>query len=165
MESREEARERLLALAQGIDFARRYYALVGATRESEPCHDLPADEIRTALEVTGRSFRYNRRERFFATREKGTPGELGLNLTIDGVVEFILVVEAPAGHIGDNFPSLARDLIYRYGPPPADDPRWPRVRYRNAQELQQVLAEGLTLYSDLAAAVLSRPMLGKAAKG
>jgi hypothetical protein len=161
MESREAAEERVLALAQEIDFARRYYALVASTKNGEPCYDLSAEEIRAALESTGRSFRYNRRERFFATREKGTAGELGLNLTIDGVVEFILVVETPAGHVGSTFPGLARDLVYRYGPPPAEDPLYPRVRYRDAQELCQVLAEGFTLYSDLAAAVRPSGLLGK----
>ena len=161
MESREEAEARLLVLAQEIDFARRYYALVASNRDSEPCYDLSADEIRAALESTGRSFRYNRRERFFATREKGTPGELGLNLTINGVVEFIAVVETPAGHIGPTFPGLARDLVYHHGPQPADDPRYPRVRYRGVQELCQVLAEGFALYSDLAAAVRASGLSGK----
>src|SRR4051794_31635981 len=113
MESRKEAEERLLALAQDVEFARRYYALVDSTANSEPCYDLSTDEIRATLELTGRSFRYNRRERFFATREKGKPGELGLNLTIDGVVEFILVLETPTGHIGPPFHVLARDLVYR----------------------------------------------------
>lgn len=161
MESREAAEARLLALAQGIDFARRYYALVASRRDSEPCHDLSADEIRVALEVAGRAFRYNRRERFFATREKGAIGELGLNLKVDGVVEFILVVESPAGHVGATFPGLARDLVYHYGPQPADDPRYPRVRYGGIQELCQVLAEGFALYSDLAAVVLASGLLGK----
>ena len=77
------------------------------------------------------------------------------------MVEFIAVIETPAGHIGPTFPGLARDLIYRDGPAPADDPRYPRVRYRDAQELTQVLAEGFALYSDLAAAVLASGLLGK----
>src|SRR5215213_3998989 len=107
MKSRKAAESQLLALTQKIDFARRYYALVDSTGDVDPCYSLSADEIRAALDSTGRSFRYNRRERFFATREKGTPGELGLNLTIDGVVEFISVVETPAGRIGPTFPMLA----------------------------------------------------------
>jgi hypothetical protein len=160
MESREAAEERLQSLAHEIDFARRYYDLVDSTGDSDPCYDLSADQIRATLELTGRSFRRNRRERFFSTREKGTPGELGLNLTVDGVVEFISVIETPAGHIGPTFHGLARDLVYRYDRPD-DDPEYPRVRYGDAQELRQVLAEGFALYSELAAVVLASGLVGK----
>jgi hypothetical protein len=164
MSLQEELQERLLAIAQELDFAQRYYALVAETSGSTPCDSLTADEIRAALESTGRTFRFNKRERFYATREAEAPGELGLNLTVSGVVEFILVVETPAGHVGQTFPGLARALLYRVGPPVAVDPRYPRVRYGDADELQRVLEGGFALYAELAEAISASGIVGKQAR-
>ncbi len=162
MESSEGPSERLLALARELDFARRYYAMVAATRDGEPCHDLSASVIDAALESTGRPFRFNRKERFYATREVGAPAELGLNLAFTGLVEFILVARAPAGHIGRPFHGLALDVAERDAPQLVPSPRYPRPSYRDAAELRKVLAQGFGLYTDLAAAVLASGLLGKA---
>ncbi|HYH68988.1 MAG TPA: hypothetical protein VD866_30115 [Urbifossiella sp.] len=160
MESREAAEERLLSLAQGLDFARRYYALVATTRDGKPSADLPAADIAAALESTGRAFRFNRKERFYATREPDTPGELGLNLAIRGAVEFILVARTPAGHIGDVFHGLALELARRHAPELVPDPPYPRPWFRDRAELRRVLADGLGLYAELAAAIRTEGLLG-----
>lgn len=152
--------EVLLALAHGLDFARRYYALVAATRASEPNLDLPATEIKSALEATGRAFRFNRKERFYATREADTPGELGLNLAIDGSVEFILVARGPGGHFGPTFHGLALKLAERHAPELVPSPRYPRPAYGNPAELRRVLAEGLGLYAELMTAIRASRLLG-----
>ena len=74
MGDKELAQERLLAVAQEVDFARRYYAICVPTFSGRPRDDLPATEVAAALEATGRAFRFNRRESFYATRERGAPG-------------------------------------------------------------------------------------------
>jgi len=164
MESLNAAEERLLNLARGVDFARRYYTLVGSTRSGKPCHNLPTPDIAAALAATGRSFRFNRREWFYATREVGTPGELGLNLAIDGSVEFILVARVSGGHIGRPFHGLALELAQRFTPELIPSPRYPRPGYRDGSELRRVLTKGLALYADLASAILAAGLLGDADK-
>jgi hypothetical protein len=152
--------ELLLALAHELDFARRYYSLVALTRESEPGAKLPEPEIESALKATGLAFRRNRKERFYATREAITPGELGLNLAINGSVEFILVARGPGGHFGPTFHGLALELAERHAPTSVPSPRYPRPAYGSAAELRCVLAGGLGLYTDLAAAIRAAGMLG-----
>jgi hypothetical protein len=160
MDSQEEATVRLLALAHGLDFARRYYAIVAATRDGKPCHDLPAAEVEAALASTGRAFRFNRKERFYATREADAAGELGLNLAISGSVEFILVARSPAGHIGGVFHGMALELARRHAAELTPDPPYPRPWYRDGAELRRVLASGLGLYAELADAVRGSGLLG-----
>ena len=164
METREAAEERFLALAHGLDFARRYYAMVAATRDGRPNDGLPAAEVAAALESTGRAFQFHRRGRFYAMREAGTPGELGLNLVLKGSVEFILVARAPAGHIGDCFHVTALELARRHAPELVPDPPYPRPWYRDEAELRRVLAEGIRLYADVAAAIQANRLLGASAK-
>jgi hypothetical protein len=159
MDSQEVAEERLLALAQAIHFASRYYAIVSSTRSGKPCFDLSGTEIAAALESTGRTFRFNRKEKFYATREPGTPGELGVNLSINGSVEFILVARAPVGHIGPTFHGLALDLAQRHAPELVPNSPYPQPWYRDAAELKRVLAEGFELYADLASAIIASRLL------
>jgi hypothetical protein len=165
MEGSREACERLLALARKLDFARRYYAIVAAASDGESCYSLSPSAIRAALESTGRPFRFNSKEQFFAMREEGAPAELGLNVAIDGSVEFILVARAPTGHIGPTFHRLALDVAKRDAPELVPSPRYPRPSYRDAAELREVLAQGLVLYSDLATAILVSGLLGEEVTG
>jgi hypothetical protein len=153
MESREEAGERLLMIARGLDFARRYYAIVAATRDGQPCHELLRAEIDAALMNTGHPFKFNSKERFYSIREADTAGKLGLNLAIAGSVEFILIVHCPAGHIGPTYHELALSLAERYFPKLIPSPRYPRPWYRDSEELRRVLTEGLGLYEELASAI------------
>lgn len=162
MQSIESAQELVRSLARKLDFARRYYALVASTRDGEPCFDLPPSAINDALKSTGRSFRFNRKERFFKTREADAPAELGLNLTINGSVEFILVVKAHVGHVGRTFHGLALELVEQDAPELMPTPRYPRPSYRDADELRVVLAQGIQLYTELAVSILSSGLLGKA---
>jgi hypothetical protein len=151
--------EVLLGLGHALNFARRYYALVAATRASEPNAGLPPAQIASELEATGRAFRFNRKKRFYATREVNTPGELGLNLAINGSVEFILVACGPGGHFGPTFHGLAFDLAERHAPELIPSPHYPRPAYASIAELRQVLTGGLGLYTELAAAIQSSGLL------
>lgn len=151
--------ERLIELARAVDFARRYYARVAATRSVQPLYDISHAEIVAALQSTGRTFRFNRRERLFATREADVPGELGLNLKFNGSVEFILVARGPHGHFGQPFTLLARNLAKQRTPELIPSPPAPRPQYSDAAELRGVLAEGLELYADLAAAIRANRLL------
>jgi hypothetical protein len=159
MESRESTTEQLLTLAHEVDFARRYYAIVSSTRDGKPAIDLPAGAVESGLKSTGRVFRFNRKERFYATREVDVPGELGLNLTLKGVAEFILVAHAPVGHVGGTFHGMALTLARQHAPELVPEPPYPRPWYRDEAELRRVLADGLCLYADLAAAIRSKRLL------
>ena len=131
-----------------------------ATRAGTPARIFPAAEQEAALATTGRAFRYNRREKFYATREAGVPGELGANLVLrHGVAEFILVARVPAGHIGDPFGLLMREADRRFGPVLPEAPAYPQPWYQGAAELRQVLADGFVLYAEVAAAVIASGLL------
>jgi hypothetical protein len=165
MGDKELAQERLLAVAQEVDFARRYYAICVPTFSGRPRDDLPATEVAAALEATGRAFRFNRRESFYATRERGAPGELGVNLCLKhGVAEFILVARTPAGHVGDAFTALAANVARRYAPELLRDPPYLRPWFRDAGELRLVLRYGFGLYADLASRILASGLLSAEAE-
>jgi len=152
--------ERLLELLHRLGFPRRWYDLCVATRVGTPCRALPTAQQEAALATAGRVFRYNRREKFYATREADVPGELGLNLSLrHGVAEFILVVRVPAGHIAGPFSLLMRQADRRFGPVLPDTPPYPQPWYQGAAELKQVLSAGFGLYAEVAAAVLTSGLL------
>lgn len=154
------AAERLFELLHRLDFPRRWYDLSCATRVGTPAGNLPAAEQDAALATTGRVFRFNRRERFYATREAVAAGELGVNLVLrHGVAEFVLVVRVPAGHIGGPFPRLMREADRRFGPVLPESPAYPQPWYQGGAELRQVLAQGIGLYAEVAAAVLASGLL------
>jgi hypothetical protein len=155
----EAATERLLELAHAIEFAESYYALVEAVSDCEPHYSLPHETIVAAVNSTGRRFHFHSGERFFWFRETDVPGELGLNIAIDGSVEFILVLCTRAGHIGPTFHGLAHDLALRYAPAIVPDPPYPRPNYDEPATLRWVLHEGLKLYDQLALAIKSSGLL------
>ncbi len=158
------AEARLLGLLHRLDFPRRWYDLSVATRVGTPCRDFPVAEQEAALAATGRAFRYNRREKFFATREPGLPCELGANLVLrHGVAELILVARVPAGHIGEPFGLLMRKADERFGPVLPDAPVYPQPWYQGAAELRRVLTSGFALYAEVAAAVVASGLLAGSA--
>ncbi len=162
MQDKNAAHERLLGLLHRLDFSRRWYDLCAASRGGgrPPARDLPAAEQEAALATTGRAFRFGRREKFYATREAGVPGELGVNLVLRlGVAEFILVARVPTGHIGDPFGLLMRKADQRFGPVLSEAPVYPEPWYQGAAELRWVLAEGFGLYAEVATAVLASGLL------
>jgi hypothetical protein len=160
LEKADAAQTRLFGLLHRLDFARRWYELCAAARVGTPCRDLSAEEQAAALATTGRTFRFKRRESFFAFRETGVPGELGVNLSLrDGVAEFILVLRAPAGHIGGPFSGMMRHVERRFGPVLPETPPYPQPWYQGATELRQLLAVGFELYAEVAAAVLAGGLL------
>jgi hypothetical protein len=161
MDDADTAQERLLELLHRLDFARRWYDVCAAARSGSPARALPAEDVAAALDSTGRAFRYNRREQFYATREVGVPGELGLNLCLKhGVAEFILVVRVPAGHIAGSFSGLMREVEQRFGPGLPPTPPYPQPWYQGPTELRRVLAEGFGLYAEVAAAIVVSGLLG-----
>jgi hypothetical protein len=160
MEDADAAQERLLGLLHQLDFPRRWYDLCVASRVGTPSRDLPVEEQAAALATTGRAFRYNRREKFYATREADVPGELGVNLSLrHGVAEFILVLRVPAGHIAGPFSGLMRAADRRFGPVLPEAIPYPQPWYQGVAELQQVLAAGFGLYAEVAGAVLVSGLL------
>lgn len=160
MEDANAAELRLLELLCRLDFPRRWYDLSVATRVGTPCRDLSAAAQEAALANSGRTFRFNRREKFFAIREVGVPGELGANLVLrHGVAEFILVTRVPAGHVGQPFGRLMRKADRQFGLMLPEAPAYPQPWYQGAAELQRVLAEGFGLYAEVVAAVLASGLL------
>ena len=154
------AEARLLALLHQLDFARRWYDLCAATRYGKPARDLSDADAKAALESTGWTFKSHRKERFYATREGGVPGELGVNLSlVHGVAEFILVCRVPVGHIGDVFPVIMRDVEHRFGPELPESPPYPQPWYQGPAELRHVLAEGFGLYAEIAGAIRASGLL------
>lgn len=160
MDDTNTAQEKLLELLHRLDFARRWYDLCAAARRGEPAPALPASDVAAALDYIGRAFRYNRRAQFYATREVGVPGELGVNLCLKhGVAEFILVVRVPAGHIAGPFSKLMRDVEQRFGPPLPPTPPYRQPWYQGPTELRRVLAEGFGLYAEVQAAIVVSGLL------
>ena len=159
MDTVDTAEERLFTLASAVDFARRYYALAQAGSGDKADCDLPVTEVAAVLRSTGRIFELHRKERFFATREADVDGELGLNLALNGSVEFILVARGPDGHFGRAFTLLARQVAERDTPELTPPVRAPRPSYSDLADLQSVLAEGFGLYSDWAAAIKSSGLI------
>src|SRR5258708_39748145 len=101
MERKEVAMERLLSLAREIDFPRKYYAIVDATRSGEPNFGFSTTEIARTLEATGIKFRYDRRESFYAMSQAVEVGQLGLIVCIRrGTDVLILEVSVPAQQVG-----------------------------------------------------------------
>lgn len=153
------------ALLHRLDYARRWDALCAATRFGEFASTLPDADVAAALKATGRAFKYNRKERFYATREADVPGELGVNLALrHGTAEFILVVRVPAGHIAGPFSSLMRDVERRFGLALPESPPYPQPKYQGAAELRQVLAAGFELYAEVAAAIIGSGLLTGSAR-
>jgi hypothetical protein len=160
VENKESGESRLLELLHRLDFARRWYDLCAATLFGEYARTLPAMEVTAALESTGRAFRYNRKERFYATREVGMSGELGINLALrHGTAEFILVVRVPVGHIGGPFSALMREVEEGFGPTLPETPPYPQPKYQGAPELRQVLSAGFGLYAEMATAIIASGLL------
>jgi hypothetical protein len=160
VENKESADARLLELLHRLEFARRWYDLCAATLFGEFARTLPDAEATTALESTGRAFRYHRKERFYATREIGVPGELGINLALrHGTAEFIVVAQVPAGHVGGPFSALMREVEERFGPTLPETPPYPQPNYQGAPELRQVLSAGFDLYAEMATAIVASGLL------
>jgi hypothetical protein len=160
LEEEEAAQRPLLELLHRLDFARRWYDLCASTLPSRGADPLPAAEVAAALAATGRIFRYDRRERFYATRERVAAGELGLNLwPPTSAIQFILVVKTPVRHIGDTFAMLMRSVQKHLGPALPAEPNYPDPHYRDGTELRRILAEGLRLYDNVAGAVLASGLL------
>ena len=139
---------RLLAAAS---FAERYYAYCAAHTTEGP--DLPLSRQTSALAATGRTFRYHKREGFFAWRDGDAPKgcELGVNLDLrHAQAEWILVYKTPRGHIGGPFALLARLTQQLSIPGYEHEPRSPRPDIASASELRAVIDEGLVLYDEVA---------------
>jgi hypothetical protein len=161
MDNTKPYERRLRSLLVEIGFAARYYALCDETRTWQRTDRLPrAEQLTDSLTATGRLFRYNRRENFFATRETDVPGELGLNLCLEhNVADFILVVKTPAGHIGDTFSVHALETMRLADPSFSREPPYPRPLFNSVPELKKVLGHGLALYDEIAKGVLERGLL------
>jgi len=146
-----------LKVLEGARFADRYYAYCAA--HAMQGYDIPMATQTAVLKETGRTFRYEKKEKFFAWRDAKAPKgcELGVNVSLDnGQVEWILVFETPAGHLGRPFSSLATmtrrlsESTYRHTSP------HPTPNVTNKAELRDVIAQGLALYDALADALAAQ---------
>ena len=138
-------------------FADRYYTYCAMHRKPGP--DIPTATQKIALEQTGRTFKYDKREDFFAWRDASAPKgfQLGLNIAIRyAAVEWILVFRTPSGHLGGPFASLALKVKRLDTPTYRHDPPYPTPDAANKRELAQVLDEGFRLHDDLAAFLMKK---------
>src|SRR5258708_3079299 len=116
--------KKLLELLAGMDFADRSYAYCAAHSQRGP--EIPLTTQTAVLKETGRVFRYDKGEKFFAWRDANGPDEceLGLNVSLEGAqVEWILAFSTPSGHMGGPLSGLAKltkqrsTPAYRHSPP------------------------------------------------
>ncbi len=148
---------RFLDLLTELRFPDRYYAYCAAHPKTGPEVSLALQT--QALSETGRTFRYDKSEKFYAWRDPKAPEgcELGLNLNLrEAHAEWILVFGTPSGHVGGTFAISAllakrtREPNYRHAPP------YPTPDISSSKELRAVLSEGLELYDEVAAAIATR---------
>lgn len=154
-DDRHPAHRKFCDLLRELDFADRYYAYC-AKHSKKNCPDIPLALQTKALEETGRTFRYDKREKFFAWRDSDTPKdcELGVNLSLTyAQANWILVLKTPSGHLGGQFSEMALDVKHLVDPRYQHEPRFPTPDIANEKELHSVLAEGIALYEDVAKAL------------
>lgn len=141
-----------------LDFPSRYYAYCEAHAKKDP-PDIPVALQTRALDETGRTFRYDKKEKFFGWRDSNAPKgcELGINLVLQfAQADWILVFGTPSGHLAGSFSGIALDAKRLADPSYQHDPRYPTPKIANARELRVVLAEGFALYEDVAKALRSK---------
>jgi hypothetical protein len=143
--------QKFLKLLESFRFADRYYAYCGAHAAEGP--DLPPPTQTAALAETGRTFRYQKKEKFFAWRDAKAPAdcELGLNVSLEnGQAEWILVFKTPSGHLGSPFSALATEAKRLSTPSYRHTPPNPVPNITSQAELGEALDQGLALYDELA---------------
>jgi len=144
----------LLRLLDRLDFPRRYYAYCSAHQKRGP--KIPLSLQTPALAATGRTFRYDKREKFFAWRDSKAPKGcvLGLNVSLElAAVEWVLTFKTPEGHVGSTLPYLAMETKRLADPAYKHDPPYPVPSVENADELATVLDEGFAIYQLIADAI------------
>jgi hypothetical protein len=135
-----------------FEFADRYYTYCAA--HGKPGPDIPTATQKAVLEQTGRTFKYDKHEDFFAWRDVSAPKgcQLGVNIAIRyAAIDWILVFRTPSGHLGGPFSSLALQVKRLDAPAYRHDPPYPSPDAANKQEFAKVLDEGFELYDELAA--------------
>jgi hypothetical protein len=148
---------KFLKLLASVGFPDRYYAYCSEHAERGP--DIPLATQQAALAATGRTFRYDKKEKFFAWRDAdgADDGELGLNVSLrDGRVEWILVFATAPGHLGDTFANMALNSKRLAHPAYKHSPPYPTPKVSSKAELDAVIEEGLALYDDLAKHLAAR---------
>jgi len=149
--------QKFLKLLESFRFSDRYYAYCAAHAAEGP--DLPTAAQTTALAETGRTFRHNKKEKFFAWRDANAPAdcELGLNVSLEhGQVEWILVFKTPSGHLGRPFPALALQTKRLSTPAYRHTPPTPVPNVADPSSLGDALDQGLALYDELAGALAAQ---------
>lgn len=145
-----EADRQLLDLLIRIEFDLRYYQFVESVRgASEPA--LTKKELQVGIDRMPFDFKYDAKEKFFYFRDRG-PLEIGLNLSLTPLsAEFILVLRASAGHVGDSYPGMAYD-VHRARTLNSDnvrEPPYPPLRFNTPEEYANALDFGVGLYNDI----------------
>lgn len=149
--------EKLLQQLSAFEFADRYYKYCDAHTTRGP--DIPTATQTAVLKETGRVFKYDKREKFFARRDANAPKgcELGININIDGsFVDWILVFGTPAGHLGGPFASLALKVKHLTIPSYRHNPPYPAPRAASKAELAAVIDEGFALYDGMVASLMNQ---------
>ena len=157
-DDRHPAYRELCELMRKLDFAERYYTYC-SSHSKKNCPDIPLALQTKALDETGRTFRYDKREKFFSWRDSNAPKgcELGLNLSLrDAQANWILVLKTPSGHLGEQFSAIAEGVKRLADPRYQHEPRFPTPDIANATELRTIITEGLALYDDIATALRSK---------
>ena len=141
-------------LLDSLQFADRYYTYCGAHAKGGP--EVPLALQTSALAETGRMFRHNKKEKFFAWRDPKAPEgcELGLNVSLeDASVEWILVFKTKKGHLGSTFANMAADVKHLKSPKYKHNPPYPTPLVASATELRRILDDGLAIYDAIATAI------------
>lgn len=149
--------EELDRLLEDLGFADAYYNYCDRFPRRGP--EVPLKTQQDLLAETGRVFKYDKREKFYAWRDSSAPEgcDLGLNLVLERAqVEWILVFRTPSGHLGSPFSAIAasvkrlQDPAYRHAPPN------PTPDVSNKAELANAIEEGLALYDRIAGAIVEK---------
>jgi hypothetical protein len=142
-----------LVARQRPDFGQRYYEFCEA-RTHRPPSTLRRADFTDAIAATGLAFRYDRGEDFFQLVEPRGGVELRFHVIVrNSTVELGVYFVVARGLGGRTLHGLAHDLELARGV--AHTPRYPRARFSNREDLDEVLAFGVALYHELGDVVLA----------
>jgi hypothetical protein len=159
MSNREPLYAELLDVLEAIDFDRSYYGFYESIRDrsQKRWEGARREDFEAVLSRTGLEFSYDKKERFFAYREKRDSMTLGLNVAFRyGEAEFILVARIDGEEIGGPFPMLAYHIGRRRDPSFQPSPSRPRLPFSDRENLEDVVRFGVELYGRARDAMLAR---------
>lgn len=150
--------EQLNELLAEIDFDQRYYRYVDSHRGAKP--ELTEDQIREwvarKLEGMGVSANYDKKEKFFRFEEQVENQNFIYTIALyyDRGLELIISIHTNSDKMGGTLHGLARTVALERDPTFSYSPRYPRIPFGTAAELEEAFQFSMELFRDIKQAVV-----------